>query len=151
MIKLQRKRIMSFSKFLILFNLLLALITLIESPAYAQNTLEPWNGAYTSKPFANSAIRNVYCDLVNLVEGSFGALLFVVAGILGITLIAFGDMKNAATMLVVAISAVTIGAGISLYFGDLGCGANNSSRSSTKIDALIDENSAENSDNNSLF
>jgi hypothetical protein len=157
---------MSFSKLLAFCSLFLTLTAVVENPVLAQNTLEPWKGAYTSEPFADNAIRGVYCDLVNLVEGSFGALLFIVAGILGITLIAFGDMKNAATMLVVAISAVTIGTGISLYFGDLGCSASssNTSRSNlsleknisnSSIDDLVDENieenTTENSDNTSLF
>ncbi len=151
-------KIMSFSKILTYLSLFLILTTFLGNPAQAQNAAEPWDGAYTSEPFADGAIRDVYCDLINLVEGNFGALLFVVAGILGITLIAFGDMKNAATMLIVAISAVTIGTGISLYFGDLGCSASssNTSRSNSSLEKNISNSSIddlvdENSDNTSLF
>lgn len=110
------------SYFLVIAFILLAGI----DAAWAAGT-EPWQGAYTTEAFAGGAIRSVYCDLVSVVEGTFGGLLFTVAGFVAIAMGVFGEGGQSKNILVVAIGALTISAAVSLYFGDLGCGSGSSS------------------------
>jgi len=111
---------------LLLLFLILNIITLL-SPAYAVETgTEPWQGAYTTEAFAGGAIRDVYCDLVGLTEGTFGGLLFTVAGLVAIAMGVFGEGGQSKNILVVAIGAVAISTAVSLYFGDMGCGSGSS-------------------------
>ncbi len=102
----------------LIFCLLLSLSYLSLAEAQGE---EPWEGAYTSEPFAGGAIREVYCDLTELVEGNFGGLLFTVAGVVAFAMSVFGEGRQAKNIFVVAVGAATISALISLYFGDLGC------------------------------
>ena len=88
---------------------------------------EPWEGAYTSAPFGGGEIREAYCDLVSLVEGNFGALLFSVAGLVAVAMGVFGEGGQSKNILVVSIGALTISTLVSLYFGDMGCGNGSSS------------------------
>ena len=94
---------------------------LLPETALAQQATEPWQGAYTSPAFAGGAIRSVFCDLVGLIEGNFGALLVASAAVLAVASAAFGDFKHGTTAIMVAVGAFTISAGVSLYFGDMGC------------------------------
>jgi len=100
--------------------LLLALFAPVEVLAQAK---EPWEGAYTSPQFAGGAIRNVYCDLVGEVEGSFGALAFIVGGIMTFAYAVFGDTKKSYAIVMAGIIGATMSTGISLYFGKM-CGDN---------------------------
>lgn len=95
---------------------------LLPETVLAQAT-EPWEGAYTNKAFAGGEIREVYCDLVGLMEGSLGALLASAAAVLALASAAFGDARHGTTLIVCAIGTATISVGVSLYFGDFGCGA----------------------------
>jgi len=88
--------------------------------ALAQGNPGYWNGNET-EAFAGGVIRDAYCDVIGYVEGEFGGLLMVIAGILALGAAAFGDFKHGVTMLVTAIGAYTVSALVSLYFGQL-CG-----------------------------
>ena len=88
--------------------------------ALAQGNPGYWNGNET-EPFAGGVIREAYCDVIGYVEGEFGGLLMVIAGILAFGAAAFGDFKHGVTMIVTAIGAYTVSALVSLYFGQL-CG-----------------------------
>lgn len=90
--------------------------------------VEPWEGAYTSGEFAGGVIRDVYCDMVGLLQGTMGGLLFAVSGLVAITMGVFGEGGQTKNILVVAIGALTSSVAVSLYFGDLGCGTNGQSR-----------------------
>jgi hypothetical protein len=100
--------------------------------------VEPWAGAYTTQAFANGAIRNLYCDLVNEVESSFGALQFI-AGAFGIFgYAAFGDYKKTYGLIISGIVAATMSTGISLYFGTM-CGENTNARVKYEDTAISEE------------
>lgn len=100
--------------------LLLIVLLASANPAYAAEA--PWESAYNAEPFAGGVIRDVFCDLVGLIQGSFGALLLSTAALMAIGGAAFGDFTSAKTAIVVGVSSATIAAGVSLYFGDFGCG-----------------------------
>ena len=106
------------------FLLPLAAVTanlLLAQSAFATQAAEPWPGAYTSEAFADGAIREVFCDILGLVEGQFGALLASAAGVTAIAYAAFGQRGHASSAIITAVGAASIAAGISLYFGDFGC------------------------------
>lgn len=63
-------------------------------------------------------IRGAVELLFRLVEGSFGALIMVVAGIGAIIAAAFGAYRAAVGMLVVAVGAFILRSLVSLFFGD---------------------------------
>lgn len=99
---------------LLLFNLF------FTSLVFAQ-AKEPWKGAYTSPEFAGGAIRNLYCDLVGEVEGSFGALQFIVGGMMAFGYAVFGDTKKTYAIVAAGVVGATMSTGVSLYFGQM-CG-----------------------------
>ncbi len=110
---------------LLLFNLL------FSSLVFAQAN-EPWKGAYTSEKFAGGAIRDLYCDLVGEVEGSFGALQFIVGGMMAFGYAVFGDTKKTYAIIAAGIVGATMSTGISLYFGQMcGGGAGNGQKTIT--------------------
>lgn len=88
--------------------------------AQGAQTLEA-TGAYSSPEFADGAIRDVVCDIMGLVGGTFGGMLLTAAGIVAMTYAAFGDAKYASSLIVVGVGAFAMSAMISIYFGDLGC------------------------------
>jgi hypothetical protein len=102
---------------------LIFLIICSSSYVFADGT-EPWAGAYTSGEFAGGVIRDAYCDMVGLLQGTMGGLLFSVAGLVAIAMGVFGEGGQSKNILVVAIGALTSSVAVSLYFGDLGCGTN---------------------------
>lgn len=99
---------------------------------------EPWEGAYTSGPFAGGVIRDVYCDMVGLLEGTMGGLLFAVAGLVAIAMGVFGEGGQSKNILVVAIGALTTSVLVSLYFGDL-CGGGAATRVAAKNAIVSDQ------------
>ena len=62
-------------------------------------------------------IRNAVGNLLGFVEGSFGALIMVVAGLGAIVSAAMGAYRGAVAMLVVAIGAFILRSLVSLFFG----------------------------------
>ncbi len=82
----------------------------------------PWQYAYNAPQFANGAIRSVICDIYFLMEGELGALILAASGFMAICSAALGDFKNAKAAVMTACGAGTVAVGVSLYFGDFGCG-----------------------------
>ena len=95
-------------------------------PAFAQGaqTLAETR-AYDAPEFAGGAIRDVVCDLLDLLGGKFGGLLLTASGIVALGYAAFGDAKMSTSLIVVAVGCFAMSSMISLYFGDLGCPAGN--------------------------
>lgn len=106
--------------------LLLVGMAVVTSPAHAATA--PWESAYSAPSFGSGAgggagpIRQVYCDLVGLMQGSFGGLLLSAAALMAIAGAMMGDFSGGKAAIMVGVCSFTIAAGISLYFGDLGCG-----------------------------
>lgn len=116
--------------------------------AWALN--EPWSGAYSSGPFADGVIRNAFCDIASLIEGSFGSLLATVAGVFLVISAAFGNLKQSPAFIMTAVGAATITTGVAVYFGDFGCSAgSNSTQNQKTISSAWDESSS--SDTKSQF
>lgn len=134
--------------------LLFTLIISLPCISSAQNAKEPWTGAYNEEQFAGGEIRKAYCDLVGIVEGNFGGLLFAAAGIMALAFAAFGITHHTHTAVFTAVGAFTISAGVSLYFGDFGCaeqgggGGNQTTRAvkSSSLNTSFEANSEEHSE-----
>ncbi len=67
--------------------------------------------------FDDTLIKNSVGMLFRLIEGAFGALVMVVAGIGAIVASAMGAYRAAVGMLVVAVGAFILRALVSLFFG----------------------------------
>jgi hypothetical protein len=67
--------------------------------------------------FDDTLIRNSTGNLFRLIEGAFGALIMVVAGIGAIIAAAVGNYKLAYALIVVAVGAFILRALVSLFFG----------------------------------
>ena len=67
--------------------------------------------------FNDELIRNSVGNLFLLIEGAFGALIMVVAGLGAIVASAMGAYRAAVGMLVVAVGAFILRALVSLFFG----------------------------------
>ncbi len=67
--------------------------------------------------FDDTLIRNGTGNLFRLIEGAFGALIMVVAGIGAIIAAAVGNYKLAYALIVVAVGAFILRALVSLFFG----------------------------------
>ncbi len=78
-------------------------------------------GAYTSDAFAGGELRDITCDIMEIVGGKFGGMLLTAAGIVAMTYAAFGDAKYTTSLITVGVGAFAISSMISIYFGDLGC------------------------------
>ena len=68
--------------------------------------------------FQEQIIGNAVGNLFRLIEGAFGALIMVIAGIGAIVAAAMGAYKAAVGMLVVAVGAFILRALVSLFFGN---------------------------------
>ena len=102
-------------------------------PAQNGGGQAPWESAWTAESFGGEGgghgpIREVFCDIAGLMEGSLGGLLASAAVVLAVGGAAFGDFTNAKSAMVVGIGGATILAGVSLYFGDMGCGGGNNAQ-----------------------
>lgn len=69
--------------------------------------------------FNDTFIKSAVGNLMGLIEGAFGALIMVVAGIGAIIAAAMGAYKAAMGMLVVAVGAFILRSLVSLFFGDV--------------------------------
>lgn len=67
--------------------------------------------------FTDAYIKYAVGNILRLLEGSFGALIMVVAGVMAIISAAMGSYKQAMAMLVVAVGAFVLRSLISLFFG----------------------------------
>ncbi len=75
------------------------------------------SGSFSEADFDDTLIRMSVGNLFRLVEGAFGALIMVVAGLGAIVAAAMGAYRAAVGMLVVAVGAFILRALVSLFFG----------------------------------
>lgn len=113
----------SFSRLLLLLCCGFTLLLSSDISASAQGLAEPWPGAHSSEEFAGGEIRDVFCDLVGLLEGELGALVFMAAGVAAILGAAFGNLRQSTSAVAVGVGLFTISAGVGVFFGDFDCGA----------------------------
>lgn len=73
--------------------------------------------SFTEAAYDDELVRNAVGNLFKLVEGAFGALIMVVAGLGAIVAAAMGAYRAAVGMLVVAVGAFILRALVSLFFG----------------------------------
>lgn len=81
----------------------------LQHLGHAQTNLEP--------NYDDTQVREAVGLIFQLVEGAFGALVMVIAGIIAIVSAALGSYRSAMSMLVVAIGAFILRAMVSLFFG----------------------------------
>lgn len=74
-------------------------------------------GSFSEADFDDTLIKNSVGNLFKLVEGAFGALIMVVAGLGAIVAAAMGAYRAAVGMLVVAVGAFILRSLVSLFFG----------------------------------
>ena len=72
---------------------------------------------FSEANFDDTLIRGSVGNLFKLIEGAFGALIMVVAGLGAIVAAAMGAYRAAVGMLVVAVGAFILRALVSLFFG----------------------------------
>lgn len=83
--------------------------------AWAQNNNDL--GSVSEANFQDGLIRGAVGNLFMLIEGAFGALIMVVAGLGAIVAAAMGAYRAAVGMLVVAVGAFILRSLVSLFFG----------------------------------
>lgn len=74
-------------------------------------------GSTSDAAFDDELIRRAVGNLFQLVEGAFGALLMVGAGLVALVYAAMGSYRNAISMLIVAVAAFILRSLVSLFFG----------------------------------
>ncbi len=74
-------------------------------------------GSFSEAGFDDDLIRNSVGNLLKLIEGAFGALVMIVAGLIAIIAAAMGAYRAALGMLVVAVGSFILRALVSLFFG----------------------------------
>ena len=75
-------------------------------------------GSFSEAKYNDNLIRNAVGNLFAMIEGAFGALIMVVAGLGAIVAAAMGAYRLAVSMLVVAVGAFILRALVSLFFGE---------------------------------
>ena len=83
--------------------------------AHAQNTGQLQSNSEAA--YQDSLVRGAVANLFLLIEGAFGALIMVVAGLGAIVAAAMGAYRAAVGMLVVAVGAFILRSLVSLFFG----------------------------------
>lgn len=73
--------------------------------------------AFAEPNYNDTLIRNAVGQLFKLIEGAFGALIMVVAGIGAIVAASMGAYRLAVSMLVVAVGSFILRSLVSLFFG----------------------------------
>jgi hypothetical protein len=81
--------------------------------AQSSNTL----GSVSEADYQDGLVRGAVANLFALIEGAFGALIMVVAGLGAIVAAAMGAYRAAVGMLVVAVGAFILRSLVSLFFG----------------------------------
>ena len=74
-------------------------------------------GSFSSASFDDTLIRSAVGNLLELIEGAFGALLMVGSGLVALIYAAMGNYRTALSMLIVAVSAFILRSLVSLFFG----------------------------------
>lgn len=98
---------------ILLFGLVLLVAGLVQFSLAQQGPMGSWSEA----GFDDQLIRNSVGNLFKLIEGAFGALVMVIAGLFAIIAAAIGSYRAALGMLVVAVGAFILRALVSLFFG----------------------------------
>ena len=114
--KLKSKMVTSDSRFSY-FYLILGIVMInlgLESMASAQTTGTTTTGSFSLEV---SAFTSIICAIVGFIEGVFGALIMVIAGIGAIVSAAFGQYRAALGLLAVAIGAFLIRSLVNTFFG----------------------------------
>ena len=75
------------------------------------------NTSTSSTEFDDTYIKDAICKVIFVIEGSFGALLMLVAGLAGIVSAAIGAYKAAMNCIVIACGSWIIRSFVTLYFG----------------------------------
>lgn len=75
-------------------------------------------GSFTENAYGDDLVRCAVANLYKLVEGAFGALVMVVAGLGAIIAAAMGAYRASLGMLVVAVGSFILRSLVSLFFGD---------------------------------
>lgn len=78
-------------------------------------------GSGAAVPLSDAGIRAAVCQLLGLIEGSFGALIMVVAGILAIVSATMGGYRSGVNLIYIGAGAFILRSLVSLFFGDVGC------------------------------
>jgi len=73
--------------------------------------------SFSQAAYDDTLVQNAVGQLFCLIEGAFGALIMVVAGLGAIVAAAMGAYRAAVGMLVVAVGAFILRALVSLFFG----------------------------------
>ncbi len=111
-IKCQTLLIRYSSPMLLVAGVVLLTVGLAETSSAATNT--SFSKANYNDTLVQGAVQQLFC----LIEGAFGALIMVVAGLGAIVAAAMGAYRAAVGMLVVAVGAFILRALVSLFFGD---------------------------------
>jgi hypothetical protein len=74
-------------------------------------------GSWSEAAFDDGLIRNSVGNLLKMLEGAFGALIMVIAGLMAIVAAAMGGYRTALGMLIVAVGAFILRSLVSLFFG----------------------------------
>ncbi|MCB0325706.1 MAG: hypothetical protein KDD69_19125 [Bdellovibrionales bacterium] len=100
--------------------LLLLLGTVLLAGGLAEISLAQGGGptgSFSEAAYEDDLVRNSVGNIFKLIEGAFGALIMVVAGLGAIVAAAMGAYRAALGMLVVAVGAFILRAMVSLFFG----------------------------------
>ncbi len=100
------------SPMLLVFGVVLLTAGLAETSTAATNT------SFSKANYNDTLVQNAVGQLFCLIEGAFGALIMVVAGLGAIVAAAMGAYRAAVGMLVVAVGAFILRALVSLFFGN---------------------------------
>ena len=73
---------------------------------------------FSEAGFNDTLVRNAVGNLFRLIEGAFGALIMIIAGLIAIIAAAMGAYRASVGMLVVALGAFILRALVSLFFGE---------------------------------
>lgn len=79
-------------------------------------------GPSVGNGYNDTLIRVAVCKLFQLIEGSFGGLIMVIAGISAVVSAAFGAYRAALSLIVVGVGAFILRSLVSLFFGNGFCG-----------------------------
>jgi len=108
-------RIASSTTMFFLFLTGFSLVVLLSAQAVLAQSSDPLT--FSEANFEDSLIRNSVGNLFMLIEGAFGALIMVAAGLIAIIAAGLGQYRAALGMLVVAVGAFILRALVSLFFG----------------------------------
>ena len=100
--------------FLFVIGLMLLTAGILDF-SYSQSTGP--TGSHSQAQFDDELIRNAVGNLFRLIEGAFGALIMVVAGLGAIIAAAIGAYRAAISLVVVAVGSFILRALVSLFFG----------------------------------